>query len=329
MRFSYSDIKSFKSCRRKWDLSSKNRQGWRKKRKADALFLGSGIHKALEFYYRKGWDLKKTFLAWYNHQINEMIIKTNENRLEMKKEVINNREDFRSMINEFGYNEQKVLGLKMLENYSDTFNNIVKTEKYITMDIGMGNHLSGRIDGIEKDKDGFLWNVEHKTAKNFNPDKLDTNEQPDFYTLFASLVYEKDIVGTIYNVLLKDYYKEPRVLQSGELSTAKNQGTSYKLYMKKAKEIYEDDIPNNIIKYSEWLKKNEKELCVQHKIYKTKKEQHNFKIQLLDTINDMLDNRRIYKNPGLHCNWCDYKEVCLEMDKGGNWKDLLKVEFEK
>ena len=89
MRFSYSDIKSFKSCRRKWDLSSKNRQGWRKKRKADALFLGSGIHKALEFYYRKGWDLKKTFLAWYNHQINEMIIKTNENRLEMKKEVIN------------------------------------------------------------------------------------------------------------------------------------------------------------------------------------------------------------------------------------------------
>src|SRR6056297_1650579 len=163
MKFSYSDIRVFKNCRRQWDLGSKNRKSWRKKAPNKNLFLGSGIHKALEFYYRKGWDMQETFKAWYNHELwkislrfawNDFKEKFDNNykkfmwkcRQASRDYIIDtylNEEDFKT------YKEQKELGLKMLKNYkefaekNDNFE-VVMPEKYIRIDIGLGNKLSGR-----------------------------------------------------------------------------------------------------------------------------------------------------------------------------------------
>lgn len=37
----------------------------------------------------------------------------------------------------------------------------------------------------------------------------------------------------------------------------------------------------------------------------------------------------IYKNPGMHCSWCQFRDVCELHEMGEDWQDVLNLEFKK
>jgi hypothetical protein len=37
----------------------------------------------------------------------------------------------------------------------------------------------------------------------------------------------------------------------------------------------------------------------------------------------------VYKSPGMHCNWCQFRDVCELHEMGEDWEDVLNIEFKK
>ena len=53
-----SDMRTFKTCRQRWDYSSLLRRGWSHEAPQKHLWLGSTIHDALEVFYTPGEDYR-------------------------------------------------------------------------------------------------------------------------------------------------------------------------------------------------------------------------------------------------------------------------------
>lgn len=209
---SYSQLQTWRRCKRRWYLSyveqlEKNSYG-------GALWLGTGVHEALDQYYasnpRNISVLHAAFNAWAAEQ-----------QATVAKDVVGRVDEPQILLDL----EQNIeLGLALMDNYAkfapanDAFD-VLHTEYMFEVPIGSSIRMydsetgkvgtvpiyyRGRIDGIVRlHSDSKLYLLEHKTAKNFNEQKLILDQQSTSYIWAAEELYGEKISGVYYNILRK------------------------------------------------------------------------------------------------------------------------------
>ncbi len=333
-----SDRKMFKDCRRKWDLASRMRRNLTPKKVNDKLWLGTGFHYALEHYYGS-WNVPHNrihpvdaFKEWAEKEAKK-IRKENQDLWDEQEEMLR---------------QQIELGIGMLEHYYSYWNDrdkeyfveVIETEREFEVPIltpqGYKAHAvyRGKYDGVVKDKDGFYWILEHKTASNISTDHLPLDEQVVSYIWAAQQMYGFEFEGVIYNIALKKVPSKPQELKSGGLSKNKNIKTTYEVYKNALIEHYgsKENVPwEDYRDILDELKKRGNEFFWRKRLIKSQQEIQEIGERIYQEYRDMCDpNLRIYPRPSRDCMWkCDFREVCIAMNQGADYQYMLETMYEE
>ena len=331
---SVSDFKSFKRCRRKWDYSSRHRRNLTSEKPQKALYLGSGVHKALETFYNEETDadMVDTFLQWAQEEKQSII---EAQPADLWQDEIDELDDAID------------LGVGMLKHYkkwaskddSNYFDKTLLVEQPFLVPIytrkGTRAHCNfyGIIDGLVQDQYGAYWVHEFKTAAQLDAKNLELDEQAVGYMYAAKQLWDVDCAGIIYTILRKKTPTVPRELKNGGISIAKNIATTYDVYYDTLVEYYgsDDEIPmDRYEEILEILEEQENPFFKRERVRKTKAEVTEFGERLYDMYRDMLSDPRIYPNPTNDCSWdCWFKEVCVQQSDGADFERTLDRLFEK
>jgi hypothetical protein len=139
----------------------------------------------------------------------------------------------------------------------------------------------------------------------------------------------KSIDGFDYNLIAKDFPKEPRVLNSGRLSTDKSQKTNYSLFLKKLQELnksecdYVDflsflaDKPDQFTKRVD-VRRSDTELeSSAWEFSYTAGDIHDIKLMIQNNPNTI--EPLTYRNITNNCmHMCQFKSLCQTAIDGGN-----------
>jgi hypothetical protein len=324
-----SDRVSFLRCRRRWGFSSPLRQNLSLDGPANPyLWLGTGFHFALEDFHgynrfgRADRALRAFADAWRPSD------PRNDRRPDDWQELID-------------------LGCEMLQYYCkhwlprrrefETFwyNGEPQCEVEFIIPIpGTDSNYVGKFDRVVIDGYGRLWVQDYKTAAQFDTNKLEMDPQVSTYVWAAKHKYPEYVTeGMLYTQFLKSPPKEPRKLANGDLSLDMRQRTTYSLYRKAVKDLYDGKIPKKYRAILEELKSHETpegdKFIIQNLVRRneasTLSEVWKIQAQTADMLNPELP---LYPNPTRDCMWdCSFRSVCLAMDDGSDWQFILNSEF--
>jgi len=324
-----SDVRSFKGCRQRWHFSSRLRLGFRSGAPQKNLWLGSGVHDALEVYYEQKKaprDPQVMFNAYINY-LSESYDRFDE--LPMTGEHWE------------AIHKSASLGWGMLEHYArwaernDNFE-VILPEVSFSFPIPFVHdqevYFGGRADGWVKIGNDY-WLLEHKTAKNF-PDMslLFLDEQCVAYQWAAQVdprFEGRRPKGTIYTFLLKEVPTVPRQLKSGGLSKASSMRTTYEVYKSAL-----DDLGLPTTFYGEILQRLRSQpnpFFYRTHIERSPQALAVFGAELIATIREMLDPATvIYPSPNwFSCRYCTFRTPCQLVRNGVDPMPYLRSEFMK
>ena len=227
-----SDVKSFKSCRRRWDWSSGLRQNLEPDITPIFFLVGRGIHQAMNLYYEKGIPPLATY--------EEFLIRSNIGDEDLFPGEKDKRKDAIRVGREIARNYPKWINSP---DQPDEKWRVVATEMPFSLPLNSPKtgrpsrriYLEGRFDQIIEDVEtGLLWLREFKTAaRDPNPSWLDFDDQLTTYCYAAQQIIGRPIAGIQYRFLMKKTPEKPPRLKSGDkLSRAINSTlkTTYTLY---------------------------------------------------------------------------------------------------
>jgi hypothetical protein len=194
MHLSYSQLKTFKQCRRKWWLSSLRGLYKINDDKFGPLQLGTKIHKALELHYVEGTDPVTFLKDTYTEEDTQIEWQDAGMRAEFFKEMY--------------------LAVKMIEGFMewkevegiDAGMTLVSAEQHVEYFIEDYNAvIHGYLDQIwHRDADGALLFRDWKTAKDFSAEKfLINDEQTKIYQMILKLLNDQRVDGAQYMILKK------------------------------------------------------------------------------------------------------------------------------
>lgn len=338
MRLSATEMQMFRRCRRKWDLQSPNRQNYSPLRPQTALWVGSGIHKGLEQYYRFGDHPAEVFMRWADDEIKQLRAAGKVGDPEIEHELYSARD----------------LGIGMLEHYfswcvpvdKKSWKKIVAVELPFALRIPKGDGkfgkgiLVGKMDMLVQDVKGWLWVVEHKSfAQEPHEQYLALDEQTTLYQYAGQVLVSSGeleglgikktakVRGVIYNGLRKKRPTEPEVLKSGALSKKASMDTTYEVYLEAIEK--NDLIIGDYTDFLDTLKARGNTFFVRQKLDRSVKEMKQLELRLLEIMDDMQKKGLpCYPNPTRDCVWdCAFFGVCLAMNAGGDAKAILKTDF--
>ena len=204
--------------------------------------------------------------------------------------------------------------------------------------------LSARIDllchRIDPGMKG-LWVYDHKTSSSMPNDRgMDFDDQ---VTAYLYVVYRwLGIVprGFCFNYLMKQVPKEPRILQSGKLSTAKDQLTTADMY-------YEEMKAHGLVRKDGTIKSHEHDATYQalqsygwdrffirHYATRNKVELVNFERRLYEEWQDMMDcwegDLELYPNMSkFWCPRCSVGPICQAIEDGSDWKAVMETRYDQ
>lgn len=202
---------------------------------------------------------------------------------------------------------------------------------------GSDEVFRGFIDGIaEMNGDEYL--LEFKTAKSIDVSHVAIDSQVTAYLWACRELGLCDPKGVIYIVNKKAMEKEPVILKSGKLSTAKSQGCDYDSYMKKAKEIYGDNIPYAVEECANWIQSNPNPYLVAVVTTRTEFQLNRFGEMIQEYVRMEDAMKKSIKEKGAtqtlreaNCfptkmcfQYCDFKDICktLLMNESADIDDL-------
>jgi len=333
-----SDRKVFKRCRRKYQFSSRLQRGLQPKKPNNILWLGTGVHHALQFYYESNStaDIVDLFTTW-----------AEEEKARIQKESGLWDDELAAM------DETIKQGQLLLAHYAKWSATVDDFEPYkmevmfsLPITDSEGNELvaehpvtgkevpvvyEGRFDGIVKDSMGHYWILEHKTAKTFGDwdHKLDMDEQITAYIWAAEYLFDIPVEGVIYNGLRKKEPSIPKLLASGKgLSKNKAIDTTYEVYYDEiVKHGFDPDDYEDILAV---LKAKGNKFFRREYVTRTPEEVQTAKEQAFQEAVDMLSADAFYPNPTRDCVWdCDFKEACLMIQNKADVESYLEGMYEE
>jgi len=319
----------FRTCRRRWYLDTVQRLQ-HKDRVAWALIFGECIHRGLEYYYKaKSARLKRALLGFEKQWMVE------------NERLAAQYGPFYTLIKDEWY-DWREKGRKILTYYEiydkqaefswDKIIEVINVEERLYIDIRdpVGDQieglplLSGRPDLIVQRKDG-IWVVDHKTAASpYDARALDVDDQLTGLTYLWNRISGDMPRGALYNALIKDPPKPPKVNLDGRPSRDKAQRTTYDLYIKTMQECglkrTDEDFTEilNYLRDKKWnqfflrdaLQKNDEELdSFEERLY----------YEYLDMVKAQEDEQWAYPNPTqFNCGSCAVLPICQSMEEQGN-----------
>lgn len=195
---------------------------------------------------------------------------------------------------------------------------------------------AGRFDAVVRDREsGELFVLDFKTTRSLsNMQWTYRSVQGAAYVWAARQYFEEPIEGIIYRVLLKKVPQNPKTLVRGGYSRAKSQKTSFhwlKYFFEMVAEEREVDV-NVVFRENEELLRyfhgQGNDYFDQTLLRKTPQQLESTMRALYYIGQDMANPETpVFPQPGFHCNWCQFENVCTLKEYGGDWQGLLEAEF--
>lgn len=201
-------------------------------------------------------------------------------------------------------------------------------------------HLTARIDLLTRratPKKG-LWVVDHKTAnKAPNTRGLEFDDQVTGYCYVVYRMLAKIPRGVVFNYLIKDQPKEPRVGKKGDLSYAQGQRTTPDMYREALKD-------HGMIKRGK-IESEKHAQCLasllahgwdrffqRHEPTRNEHQMHSYEERLFFEYLDMeeaLENHELlYPNLSTwNCPGCAVAPICWAMEDGSDYQDIIDNQF--
>lgn len=342
-----SEYQSFLTCRKQWYHQWV--EGIEPKRPNNKLFFGTLFHKWLESYYNNKCNSLQADLEtslWFNDQDTSGMEQTE-------------------------IDELKTLFMGVSENYHKTYGESDKEWKILATEVEFlvllqdDIYMTGTID-LVYEVDGKIRFADHKTVASLQmyEEKSKMDRQISRYWWALEMISQgigrvkdrtpgndrwisfpdlegKEIDGFDYNLIAKDFPKEPKVLKSGKLSTDKAQKTTYDKYKAKVFELGLYDTGE----YDEMLtmlKNKPDQFLKRVDVKRTKAELESAAYEFMYTAGDMWDVRLLldgnkhnvdaltYRNIGTHCeHMCNFKTLCQTTIEGGNVGMVKNLGYKK
>lgn len=210
-------------------------------------------------------------------------------------------------------------------------------------------HLTGRIDLLSERSTPHkgLWVVDHKALARTPTEKgLDFDDQATGYPYVVWRWLGIRPRGVIWNVLLKEAPKEPRIVQSKEkgrrgedtLSAAKDQHTLPRMYREALKDWGFISSSGTITSkphadcLSSLLSRGWDPFFRRFELTRNEHELLSFEYNLISEYFDMVesfeDAARLYPNRSqIHCPTCPVNRVCLAIEDGSDWEQIVATHF--
>lgn len=337
-----SDQAAFNSCRRRWDLTSILRQGYRPHDMPLPLEFGICMHVGYQTFYDpmfQNVDIDMRLAMAQAKMLEALDLMRQRYLKDVGKEALDDQQME-------SYLWEKDMGPKMLQLYAMYSKEWDKDLKVIGVEEDWEVPLGFSIDGVPvvfrfrtdlraEDGDGLQWLIDHKTTARMSEsvDHLQLDPQMGKY-LWGLRALGHPAVGAIYNEQYKGYPAPPARLKQPRkgliFSTNKQLDTTYDLYMQTLIEVGEPIEP-----YQEFLDYLKSSGAVKQWVRRTKivRNQHELDAvgqMILDNTLDMLDEPRIYPDPTkFKCDWCMVRKVCLAMNDGSDWQWILDNQYRK
>jgi hypothetical protein len=344
---STTETSQFRDCRRKWWLASQYKHpdsegtlGIENKYPELYFFLGEVVHSALEAFYRgvkmgvgfeeNNASATTAFIHGYDAKLAEL------------------RKEYGALWGEDAdkeFGELGMLGKQMVSNYcmmeftepiggkGSTIEIIEERHfsDWFTTASGIRVRLSGRFDLTLRDRPGFAWIVDHKTAQQ-KPwtQGIEVDDQLTSYCYLFAANYDETPRGAIYNVLLKALI-EIDVLKSGELSKNKTQKCTFGHYYAMLK-----GMGLSVAKYTDFLEalkqRGWSDFFLREGSPRTGAEIQNYERRLANLAEDVgrvIENPLLaYPNPGqFKCRGCAFVGVCKAMECNEDWEQIVADKF--
>lgn len=341
--FSVSDVQTFLQCREKWDISSPNRQSLRH-RSTPRMYLtqGTALHHAIEAQ-QKGvqspWLAADDYLlAERNARVAQIKLETGYEPWPVEMKEWDDKADFtRKLVAQYfeHYGTDNPLADQGME--------YIATEVPFKIDISElvgipGAFFVGTFDGIAVDEQENLWLVENKSYQS-KPDLKDlrVHFQTTGYAVAWEMLTGLPLAGALYNGVAKKLIKEPRVLNSGALSTDVSQQTTWARYTSAIKRVGGSLADPKYAKILDKLESIEKQgddrFFYRESFYYNETQIQNWVREFGDIVQEMDGNPRIYRTVsfkgcgpmGADCWWQD---VCFAKHTGQDVQQLLDTRYE-
>lgn len=334
-----SDRNAFRSCRRKWNWSSHLRRNLGPKTNAVPLWFGSGFHFVMEDRHglRRFADTCDAFDAY----VKATLAFDREN-------VPPEHEELRLMAHSMLKYYEKWLKVRpQLPTY--VVDGVPQVEISFKIKLPISQEVldrfgwdeaiySGTMDRVVIDENyGQLWVLDYKSVAMFNTQHLMTDSQITTYSWAASCMYDMPVAGMIYAQHKKGEVKLPKILRSGEMSSAQNQGTTAILYKEQILNVYGalKKAPQGILDYFKTLlseEDNRQDKFIRYDyVPRNEHQQRAEGAKILLEAAEMLDPRLpLYPNATRDCtNMCSFKSACISFDDGSHWEDELAANFKE
>lgn len=306
------DRRSFKRCRRAWDLGSRLRQNYKPLKPTKVFNFNRAIRDALAVYYFPGmWEWNREIVLPLAH---EGFFKSMQQQRD--RYVVHGKPTAEE---EREWNDHLELGEIMLNRYfawaaaRDRFSPIrVETEFEVNIPdpVHPGQDLAaqegvpiryrGRINLLVVDSHEAYWLVKHQIVdERWNElDHLRLDEQGVSYCwAWENFFLGMKIAGTIYNEMRKYPSGSPESVRASE--------------------------PDQMIKQegNQFFRRTQ--------IPRSRKELKNFGRQLALEAQEMANPElRLYPNPSReHCDACAYRRPCIAMNEGTSASAILETAY--
>lgn len=308
---SYSEISTYLRCKLKWYW--KYIEKLERKIKPVNLFIGDGIHKAIQAYYEQKVAPADYFQQWAINQLQEY-----ENELGLwedeKEKFMEDLDKATKMLEVYPKQAQYLDDFKWEKGEVEFVVPLKAKEKQSQ------TKVKCRIDGLISNDKGH-WIIETKTTNNPNAPNLLRDLQTMIY--FWGAIKVMEVQGVLYNLIYKWCPKPPTILKNNTISKSINtiRNTTYELYLKTIQDTgldpkdYENELmqlkqKDNTIIYREYIyAKSVKELTVLESIL----------WQIARSIRRSYRYKEFYPSISKNCEWdCDMKDLCQQYLIGGD-----------
>lgn len=333
-----SDRQSFKRCRRKWDWQYVHRGNRTSNTRSNPLWLGSGLHFALEDRhgarrYGTGSDaFRAYFQAWLHASKVGGISPPDDAKelcdlaykmLDYYELWLENREELHTLM--VDGKPQTEIRFEIELPIPKELLNLYGWDKCVS---------TGTIDRVIIDEYRRLWPLDYKSAKRFETGHFDTDPQISSYCWAAQQLYPTyEIAGFIYQQHKKQVPETPKFLSSsGMFSVSKTQATTRPLYRQSLLNLYGtlEKAPKANLDYLDHLMLTEtdtQDRFIRRDFVSRNKSQISsvFEQMCLEAIDMLNPNLSIYPNHTRDCSWdCNFQQACVNRDDGGDWQFELE-----